>query len=76
MLQRINNFFRKTQAGQGIVEYALILAFVVAIAAVALSGGENSMGESIKNLFATTKEKIDNTAESINENQGGDTANP
>lgn len=57
MLQRINNFFRKTQTGQGIVEYALILAFVVAIAAVALSS-DGGLAKAIKDRFADTKDHI------------------
>ena len=59
MLQRIYKFFhRKSQKGQGIVEYALILAFVVAIAAVALKS-DSGIGQSIQNLFSNTKDKID-----------------
>ena len=73
MLQRIYKFFhRKSQKGQGIVEYALILAFVVAIAAVALSS-ETGIGTSIKNLFTTTKQKIDTTKDDINGTTGGGT---
>lgn len=37
--------------GQGMVEYALIIAFVVGIAAVAFSG-ENGLGASIKSTFS------------------------
>ncbi len=69
MLQRINNFFRKTQAGQGIVEYALILAFVVAIAAVALSG-DSGIGTSIKDLFKDTGTKITNTGSQVGGSSG------
>lgn len=59
MLQRIYKFLhRKSQKGQGIVEYALILAFVVAIAAVALQSN-SGIGQSIQNLFSNTKNKID-----------------
>ncbi|MBE6101936.1 MAG: hypothetical protein E7200_07535 [Selenomonas ruminantium] len=59
MLQRIYKFFhRKSQKGQGIVEYALILAFVVAIAAVALKS-DSGIGKSIQTLFDNTKAKID-----------------
>ena len=41
--------------GQGMVEYALIIAFVVGIAAVAF-GGESGLGKAIKDTFtkATT----------------------
>ena len=57
MLQRINNFLRKTQTGQGIVEYALILAFVVAIAAVALSS-DSGLGKAIKDRFSNTEKQV------------------
>lgn len=39
MLQRINEFVH-SEKGQGIVEYALILAFVVAAAVVLASNGD------------------------------------
>ena len=67
MLQRLRKL---SQKGQGIVEYALILAFVVAIAAVALnSKGEDSLGTKIKSLFTTTGTKIDAAKENINGNE-------
>lgn len=52
MLQRINNFFRKSQIGQGIVEYALILAFVVAVAAVL--GNAGGLRTAISGIFSDT----------------------
>lgn len=68
MLQRIYKFFhRKSQKGQGIVEYALILAFVVAIAAVALSSN-SGIGLSIKNLFTNTGTKIENAGNTVGGN--------
>lgn len=74
MLQRMQKFF--TQKGQGIVEYALILAFVVAIAAVALnSSGNDSLGARIKTLFDTTASKIQSASESIS-SDGTTTQNP
>ncbi|MBR2216253.1 MAG: hypothetical protein IJ849_10945 [Selenomonadaceae bacterium] len=63
MLQRIHNWVR-SEKGQGIVEYALILAFVVAIAAVALSGN-SGIGESIKSIFSTTGEDISSAGDNI-----------
>ena len=67
MLQRLRKL---SQKGQGIVEYALILAFVVAIAAVALnSSGTDSLGTKIKNLFSTTGTKIDAAKDNINGNE-------
>lgn len=67
MLQRIRNFLiKKSQNGQGIVEYALILAFVVAIATVALTtSGNDSLGAKIKNLFTTTGTTIENTGQNV-----------
>lgn len=57
MLQRINNFFRKSQIGQGIVEYALILAFVVAVAAVLADGG--GIRTAITNIFTNTQQQLE-----------------
>lgn len=51
MLKYIDKLVKKLKAsekGQGMVEYALIIAFVAAIAIVALNNG---LGESIKNAF-------------------------
>ena len=61
MLQRIEKFFRRdSQKGQGIVEYALILAFVAAIAAyVFTSSGGGSIKASITELFSGAKTNID-----------------
>ena len=55
----------KSEKGKGIVEYALLLAFVVAIAGVALST-DNGLGKAIKGVF-------DNTANTLSGNTG---ANP
>ena len=56
MLQRINNFFRKSQIGQGIVEYALILAFVVAVAAVL--GNAGGLRTAISGIFSDTQTAV------------------
>lgn len=45
--------------GQGMVEYALIIAFVVGIAAAAFSG-ENGLGASIKNTFTNATTTLNN----------------
>lgn len=77
MLQRIEKFFRRdSQKGQGIVEYALILAFVAAIAAyVFTSSGQGSIKESITGLFDSAKTNIGNAKDDIqgntNNNGGG-----
>ena len=56
MLQRIKEFLY-SEKGQGIVEYALILAFVVAIAAVALSS-DSGLGKAIKDRFSNTEKQV------------------
>ena len=63
MLQRIEKIW--SEKGQGIVEYALILAFVVAIAIVALNK-DSGIGQKIQNLFTTTGNKIDEAAGNTN----------
>ena len=50
-----------SQKGQGMVEYALIIAFVAGIAAVALNTG---LGDSIKNAFSRASTQIDNAGTS------------
>ena len=47
----------KSEKGQGIVEYALLLAFVVAIAGVALST-DNGLGKAISNVFQDTATQL------------------
>ena len=54
----------KSEKGQGIVEYALLLAFVVAIAGVALSS-EQGLGQAIQGVF-------DRTVTQLNSNAGAD----
>ena len=41
---------KKDEKGQGMVEYALIIAFVVAIA-VYLTSGDNGLGKAISGTF-------------------------
>ena len=67
MLQRIEKFFRRdSQKGQGIVEYALILAFVAAIAAfVFTSSGNGSIKDSIIGLFSGANDNIKNAKTGI-----------
>ena len=50
----------KSEKGQGIVEYALLLAFVVAIAGVALNAN-GGLGEAISNVFEKTTTQLNNT---------------
>lgn len=65
MLQRIEKIW--SEKGQGIVEYALILAFVVAIAIVALKS-DSGIGKSIQNLFTNTGTQIENAGKNVGGN--------
>lgn len=47
-----------SEKGQGMVEYALIIAFVAAIAAVALNS-DNALGAKIKTAFTNAGTQID-----------------
>ena len=51
-----------SQKAQGIVEYALILAFVVVLAVVLSSG--DGLGGAISSIFGTTAEKLSTAATS------------
>ena len=62
MLQRIEKIW--SEKGQGIVEYALILAFVVAIALVALKS-DSGIGEKIQTLFSNTGDKIEQAGDAV-----------
>lgn len=46
---------KKSEKGQGMVEYALIIAFVAAIAIVALNNG---LGDAIKGAFTNASEMV------------------
>ena len=52
---------RLGEKGQGVVEYALILAFVVALVVFAL-GDNTAIGQSIRTLFTNTAAKITGAA--------------
>lgn len=56
MLTSMRKFF--TEKGQGIVEYALLLAFVVAIAVYALN--QSGLGTAIRSNFSTTADTVKN----------------
>lgn len=73
MLQRIAKIW--SEKGQGIVEYALILAFVVAIALVALNS-DSGIGQKIQNLFANTGTKIEQAGQNVGGGTGGGSTNP
>ena len=56
MLTSMRKFFKGK--GQGIVEYALLLAFVVAIAVFALN--QSGLGGAIRTNFSTTASQVKN----------------
>ena len=63
MLQYINKLvkkLKKSEKGQGMVEYALIIAFVAAIAIVALNNG---LGDAIKGAFTNASNLVSSAAE-------------
>ena len=63
MFKYIDKLVKKlkaTEKGQGMVEYALIIAFVAAIAIVALNNG---LGDVIKNAFAGATNEVNIASE-------------
>ena len=65
-IQKYVKDYVRNQKGQGIVEYALILAFVVVIAmALTNSGG---LQEKIKNVFTSVGNEVDKAATSDTKN--------
>ena len=59
MIQYIDKLIMKLKAsekGQGMVEYALIIAFVAAIAIIALGNG---LGDAVKGAFETASDLVD-----------------
>ena len=50
---------KKSEKGQGMVEYALIIAFVAAIAIVALNNG---LGTAVKNAFTQASDAVTSAA--------------
>ncbi|WP_318606505.1 hypothetical protein [Mitsuokella jalaludinii] len=60
MLVKIFNHV-KSKKGQGMVEYALIIAFVVAVAGVALKAStDEGLGKAINSAFTKVTDKINN----------------
>lgn len=63
MIKYIDKLIKKLKAsekGQGMVEYALIIAFVAAIAIVALNNG---LGTAIKNAFVGASNMVDSASQ-------------
>lgn len=58
MIKYMDKLIKKlkaTEKGQGMVEYALIIAFVAAIAIVALNNG---LGSAVTNAFNTASDRV------------------
>ena len=55
ILEHLKNRYM-SQKAQGIVEYALILAFVVVVAAALINGGE--LSTTVKNIFGNTANQL------------------
>lgn len=71
MMQYINKLIaklKKSEKGQGMVEYALIIAFVAAIAIFALNNG---LKESVKNAFSNASSMIDSATAKSKEAANG-----
>lgn len=65
MLKYIDKLVKKLKAsekGQGMVEYALIIAFVAAIAIIALNNG---LGTAISNAFDTAAEQVNSAVTGV-----------
>ena len=72
MLKYINKLvkkLRKSEKGQGMVEYALIIAFVAAIAIFVLNGGLKSAVSSAFDAASNAITKATNAADGINPKQ-------
>lgn len=76
MIKYMDKLIKKLKAsekGQGMVEYALIIAFVAAIAIVALNNG---LGDAIKGAFTGASEMVSSAsdaAKSFTSSGGGST---
>ena len=73
MFKYINRLIKKLKAsekGQGMVEYALIIAFVAAIAIVALNNG---LGDAVKGAFEQASNAVTSAANAAStySQQGG-----
>lgn len=59
ILEHLKNRYM-SQKAQGIVEYALILAFVVAIA-IFITSGDNNLSDAVKGVFTKTTDQVNGT---------------
>lgn len=60
ILEHLKNRYM-SQKAQGIVEYALILAFVVAIA-IFITSGDNNLSEAVQGVFKKTANQVNGTS--------------
>ena len=51
-----------SQRAQGIVEYAIVIAFIIVIGYALLSGGDNDIAQAVQNIFSKLWSLL-NTAE-------------
>ena len=51
-----------SEKGQGMVEYAMIIAAVAIIAVIVLWTGENNLSDSVQNAFGKASTEINNAA--------------
>ena len=71
MFKYINKLFdkiKKSEKGQGMVEYALIIAFVAAIAIYALNG---RLGNAVKTSFDNAESGVRSAADIANKDLSG-----
>ena len=71
MIQFIRKMMKKvksTEKGQGMVEYALIIAFVAAIAIFALNGG---LGDAVKGAFDNASSMVNSATDKMDGNTMG-----
>jgi pilus assembly protein Flp/PilA len=58
-IEKLVKKFKASEKGQGMVEYALIIAFVAAIAIVALNNG---LGTAVSNAFGGASAMVDSAS--------------
>jgi|GEM_PF-485879 len=63
------------QKGQGMMEYAMIIAFVAIIAGVALSSN-SGLGDAIQGAFSKATQQVNTTAGNNNQQQQQQQQNP
>ena len=67
-MQKLMDKLKSSEKGQGMVEYALIIAFVAAIAIFALNGG---LKNAVSSAFDRASEQIQSAADSAKNMNSG-----